>query len=36
LPKPNYSDEKKHRIEEEERLRRKTHDHSSMLPEIKN
>jgi hypothetical protein len=38
LPKPNYdSNEKKRRMEEEEKIRRRTHDPgSSMLPEIKN
>jgi hypothetical protein len=38
LPKPNYeSVEKKKRYDEEERIRRKTHDPgTSMLPDIKN
>lgn len=38
LPKPNYNEaEKKKRLEEEEKIRRKTHDTgSSLLPEIKN
>ena len=34
LPKPNYAE--KRRIEEEEKLRRKTHDSGAMLPDIKN
>ena len=38
LPKPMYKDqEKRRRMEEEEKLRRKTHDTgSTMLPDIKN
>jgi hypothetical protein len=36
LPKPNYAEEKKWRMEEEEKIRRKTHDAGSLLPELKN
>lgn len=48
LPKPKYTDgssygsgggwinEKQRRMEEEEHMRRKTHDAQGMLPEIKN
>ena len=37
LPKPNYKEaEKRKRMEEEEKLRRKTHENGSMLPDIKN
>jgi hypothetical protein len=37
LPKPNYDSETKKRMEEEERIRRKTHDSGQqMLPDIKN
>ncbi len=36
LPKPTYeSPTQKRKIEEEERMRRKTHDAGNMLPDIK-
>ena len=35
LPKPNYDIDRKRAMEEEERIRRKTHDAQSMLPDIK-
>ena len=36
LPKPNYEDHKRWNQEEEEKIRRKTHDAGSLLPDIKN
>lgn len=36
LPKPSYdSPSQKRKMDEEERIRRKTHDAGNMLPEIK-